>query len=170
METPLIDKKTFNRICRHLPQQNSRKRINDRRVLSGIFWLIKNGASWRQLREFYGKWTTVYSRFKRWSKMGILEKIFHVFAKRVDKKCFVMIDSTYFKVHRTAASMACNDTDRNIGKSRGGLTSKLHLLCNEFGLLIDFLITGGDVHDARAAPDLIKRNKMTGLIADKAYG
>ena len=170
METPLIDMKIFNRIRRHLPPQKSRKRISDRLILSGIFWIIRNGASWRQLPEFYGKWTTVYSRFKRWSKMGILERIFRIFAKRVEKKCFAMIDSTYLKVHRTAASMACSDTDRNIGKSRGGLTSKLHLLCNEFGLPIDFLITGGEVHDVKPAPELIERNKMTGLIADKAYG
>ena len=81
-----------------------------------------------------------------------------------------MIDSTYIKVHRTAASMACSESDRNIGKSRGGLTSKLHLLCNEFGLPIDFLITGGEVHDVKPAPELIARNRMSGLIADKAYG
>lgn len=81
-----------------------------------------------------------------------------------------MIDSTFLKVHRTAASMACSDPERHIGKSRGGLTCKLHLLCNEFGLPIDFMITGGEVHDVKPAPDLISHSKMTGLIADKAYG
>lgn len=170
METPLIDRKKFNRIRRHLPPQKSRRRINDRFVLSAIFWVIATGASWRQVPKFYGKWTTIYSRFKRWSKLGIFEKIFHCFTKRVDKNCFAMIDSTYVKVHRTSASMACKDSIRNIGRSHGGLTTKIHLLCNEYGLPIDFLITGGDVHDVKPAPELIIRNKMKGLIADKAYG
>ena len=170
MKTPLIDRKKFNRIRRHLPPQNSRKRINDRLVLSAIFWVIATGSAWRQLPEFYGKWTTIYSRFKRWSKKGIFKKIFRIFAKRVNKKCYAMIDSTYVKVHRTAASMACSDSIRDLGRSRGGLTTKIHLLCNEYGLPIDFLITVGQVHDVKAAPELISRNKMKGLIADKAYG
>ena len=170
METPLINKKTFNRIRRHLPRQKARKRISDRLVISGIFWVIKTGSAWKQLPEFYGKWTTVYSRFKRWSKAGIFEKIFRIFTKRVNKKCFAMIDSTFSKAHRTAASMACSDVDRNIGRSRGGITTKIHLLCNEYGLPIDFMVTGGEVHDVKLAPDLIARNRMAGLIADKAYG
>lgn len=81
-----------------------------------------------------------------------------------------MIDSTFSKAHRTATSMACSDDDRNIGRSRGGITTKIHLLCNEYGLPIDFMVTGGEVHDVKLAPDLIARNKMAGLIADKAYG
>lgn len=170
METPLIDKKKFNRIRRHLPPQKSRKRVNDRRVLSGIFWMARTGSSWRQLPEFYGNWTTVYSRFKRWSEAGIFEKIFRIFAKRVKKDCHAMIDSTYVKAHRTAASMACKDKDRKIGRSRGGITTKIHFLCNEYGVPLDFLITGGQVSDIKPAPELIERNRMTGLIGDKAYG
>ena len=170
METPLIDRKKFNRIRRHLPPQKSRKRINDRLVLSAIFWVITTGSAWRQVPEFYGKWTTIYSRFKRWSKLGIFEKIFRIFAKRVNKNCYAMIDSTYVKVHRTAASMTYGDDVREIGRSHGGLTRKIHFLCNEYGLPIDFLITGGEVHDVKPAPKLIARNKMMGLIADKAYG
>ncbi len=81
-----------------------------------------------------------------------------------------MIDSTYVKAHRTAASMACNEPIRNISRSHGGLTTKIHLLCNEYGLPIDLLITGGQVHDVKVAPELISRNKMKGLIADKTYG
>lgn len=170
METPLIDRKKFNRIRRHLPPQKSRRRVNDRHVLSAIFWVITTGSSWRQIPEFYGKWTTIYSRFKRWSKIGIFEKIFRTFAKRVNKKCYAMIDSTYVKAHRTSASMACSDSRRNIGRSHGGLTTKIHLLCNEYGLPVDFLITGGEIHDVKPAPALVARNKMSGLIADKAYG
>lgn len=169
METPLIERKKFNRIRRHLPPQKSRRRVNDLYVISAIIWVIHTGSAWRQIPEFYGKWTTIYSRFKRWSKLGIFEKIFRIFAKRVNKKCHAMLDSTYVKAHRTSASMACSESKRNIGRSHGGLTTKIHLLCNEYGLPIDFLITGGEVHDVKPAPELVARNKMIGLIADKAY-
>lgn len=169
METPLIDRKKFNRIRRHLPPQKSRPRVNDRRVLSGIIWIIKTGSAWRHLPEFYGNWKTVYSRFRRWSILGIFEKIFHIFTKRIDKNCIAMVDSTYVKAHRTSASMACQNIDRKIGRSRGGLTTKIHLLCTEHGMPLDFLITGGEASDVKSAPELIARNRLKGLIADKAY-
>lgn len=170
METPLITKKLFNRMRKHLPVQKSRKRISDRKVLSGIFWIILTGSAWRQMPEFFGKWTTIYSRFKRWSKTGIFEKIFKIFAKRVKKRCPSMMDSTYVKAHRTASIGACKDENRNIGTSKGGKTTKIHILCNENGIPFDFLITGGEVHDVKVALDLLGMHPISTLIADKAYG
>ena len=170
MGTPLISKKLFNKIRRHLPVQKYRKRISDRRVISGIIWVILTGSAWRQLPVFYGKWTTVYSRFKRWSKLGIFEKIFRIFAKRINKKCYAMIDSTYIKAQRTASICACKDKDRKIGTSRGGKTTTAHILCNEDGMPFDFMITGGEVHDVKVALKLLGKHPIKGLIADKAYG
>ena len=70
-----------------------------------------------------------------------------------------MIDSTYVKAHRTAASMACKDASRNIGRSHGGLTTKIHLLCNEYDIPIDFFITGGEVHDVNQLLNLSPKIK-----------
>lgn len=81
-----------------------------------------------------------------------------------------MIDSTYTKAHRTASSLACKEKDRKIGRSAGGYTTKIHFLCNEEGLPLDFEITGGEVHDIKMAISLLDENVMEGLIADKAYG
>lgn len=170
METPFISKKLFNRIRRHLPAQKFRKGISDRKVLSGILWVINTGSAWRQMPKIFGKWTTVYSRFRRWSKAGIFERIFKIFAKRVKKRCHAMMDSTYIKAHRTASICACGDEDRKIGISRGGKTTKIHILCNEDGIPFDYLITGGEVHDVKVALELLGRHPITGLIADKAYG
>lgn len=170
METPLITEKEFNRIRKHLPAPGTRKRIDDRYIISGIIWVIKHGASWRQVPEFYGKWTTIYSRFKRWSEKGIFQKIFKYFSSKLKKKCIAMIDSTYTKTHRTAASMASDKQDRKIGRSRGGLTTKIHFLCNDEAKPMDIIITGGEVHDIKVAPELVSRNKMKCLLADKAYG
>ena len=170
METPLISRKIYNRIRRHLPPQKSRRRVNDRLVISGIIWIIFTGSAWRQLPEIYGKWKTVYSRFRRWSKSGLWKEIFRIFAKRVKKRNNCMIDSTYLKAHRTASSCSCEEKDRKIGISKGGKTTKLHLLCNEEGIPFNFLITGGEVSDIKEALNLIDSFPISGLIADKAYG
>jgi transposase len=43
-------------------------RVNDRRVLNGIFWVLRSGAPWRDLPETFGPYTTCYNRFVRWGK------------------------------------------------------------------------------------------------------
>ncbi len=71
-----------------------------------------------------------------------------------------MIESTFAKAHRTASSLAFDGQARELGKSHGGITSKIHLLCNNESKPIDFIITGGQVHDIKIAPKLVSRNKM----------
>jgi transposase len=50
-------------------------RVNDRRVLNGIFWVLRSGAPWRDLPENYGPYTTCYNRFVRWRRAGIWRRI-----------------------------------------------------------------------------------------------
>ena len=82
-----------------------------------------------------------------------------------------MIDSTFSKSHRTSVSMAYDGQPRQIGRSRGGLTTKIHVLCDENRMPIDFCITNGEVHDVKAGYDLVRanRHRIKTLIADKAY-
>lgn len=169
METPLISVKKFNQIRKHLPTPRGRERNDDRVVLSGILWVIRHGVPWRQLPEIYGKWTTVYSRFKRWSEAGIFQKIFYILSRKLYKRYIGMIDSTYVKAHRTASSMAADKKPRLIGRSRGGLTTKIHMLADVDGKPRDVIITGGEVHDSKVAEEIIARNTMKTLLADKAY-
>jgi len=53
-------------------------RVDDRRVLNGIFWVLRSGASWRDLPALYGPRTTCYNRFVRWRRAGIWESIMQV--------------------------------------------------------------------------------------------
>jgi transposase len=50
-------------------------RVDDRRVLNGIFWVLRSGAPWRDLPDCYGPYTTCYNRFNRWRKAGIWDDI-----------------------------------------------------------------------------------------------
>lgn len=164
-----LSAKKFNRIRKLLPPPGPRERMNDLVFLSAVIYIIKNCLPWRLLPKEYGKWTTVYSRFKRWSKIGIFDKIFRCFSAKLKKRWTGMIDSTYTKAHRTAASMAYDGKPRLLGRSHGGITTKIHVLCDENRMPRDLMITGGEVNDAKVATDLIDRNRMKCLIADKAY-
>ena len=50
-------------------------RVDDRRVLNGIFWILRSGSPWRDLPERYGPHTTCYNRFRRWTKAGVWDRI-----------------------------------------------------------------------------------------------
>src|SRR3546814_13363816 len=61
-----------------------------------------NAAHWRDLPDTFGKWTAVHARFRRWSRNGVWEGLFHAMADTPDFE-YVMIDSTISKVHADAS-------------------------------------------------------------------
>ena len=78
------------------------KRVDDRRVLNGIFWVLRSGAPWRGLPERYGPYTTVYNRFNRWRKAGLWDRLMDEITKAYDGNV-QMIDSSIVRVHQHAA-------------------------------------------------------------------
>src|SRR5574337_1017624 len=78
-------------------------RVDDRRVLNGIFWILRSGSPWADLPERYGPPTTVYNRFNRWRKAGIWDKLMDAIIEAHDGKV-QMIDSSIVRVHQQAAA------------------------------------------------------------------
>jgi len=75
---------------------------NNRRVLNGIFWVLRAGAPWRDLPERYGSYTTAYNRFNRWRKAGVWDRFMGAIVKAHDGKV-QMIDSSIVRVHQHAS-------------------------------------------------------------------
>src|SRR5690242_279178 len=103
-------------------------RVNDRRVLNGIFWVLRSGAPWRDLPVNFGPYTTCYNRFVRWRRAGVWAKIMSALAGA-----------------------------QSMGRSRGGLTSKIHALVDTNGLPVRLALTAGEAHDNRLAGKLLSR-------------
>ena len=80
-------------------------RVDDRRVVSGIVYVIRNGLQWKDAPKDYGPHKTLYSRFIRWSRRGVFDRMFARLAHGGQKPERIMIDSTHLKAHRTAASL-----------------------------------------------------------------
>ena len=80
-------------------------RVDDRRVISGIIHVIRNGLMWRDAPAAYGPHKTLYNRFKRWSEAGVFDRIFAELASESEATGTIMIDATHLKAHRTAASL-----------------------------------------------------------------
>ena len=77
-------------------------RTDDRRVLNGIFHILRTGAPWRDLPERYGPYTTCYNRFNRWAKACVWVKVFDALAQRSPQSMH-LIDSSIIRAHQHAA-------------------------------------------------------------------
>ncbi len=95
----------IDRMKPYFPRSHGRTRVDDRRIISGIIHVIRNGLRWRDAPAAYGPAKTIYNRFIRWSRMGVFNKIFAALAAQGGKPNKLMIDATHLKAHRTAASL-----------------------------------------------------------------
>ena len=95
----------LERIEPHFPLSHGMPRVDDRRVVSGIVFVIKNGLRWRDAPKEYGPHKTLYNRFIRWSRMGVFDGIFADLAGQSGAPDRLIVDSTHLKAHRTAASL-----------------------------------------------------------------
>ena len=96
-------------------------RVDDRRVLNGIFWVLRSGAPWRDLPERYGPRTTCYNRFVRWRKAGVWDRLMDAITAAHDGD-IQMIDSTSVRAHQQAATAKKGDA-RSLSRS---ITRRAH--------------------------------------------
>jgi transposase len=96
----------MERLRPFFPKSRGKPRVDDRRVLSGIIHIQRNGLMWRDAPAEHGPHKTLYNRWVRWSRMGVFATIMTEMAVQGQDTEMVMIDATHLKSHRTASSMA----------------------------------------------------------------
>ena len=101
----------------HLPKnQPGARRVDDRRVISGIIHMLKCGGRWADCPSEYGPSTTVYNRWNRWSRRGIWTRILAALTEEGWIAETGQIDSSYIKAHRSAGG--AKRMARPVGKRR----------------------------------------------------
>ncbi len=101
----LLSEAQMRRIEPFFPLSHGVARVDDRRVISGIIFVLRSGLRWRDAPADYGPHKTIYNRFVRWSRLGVFNRIFAELARKGGKPKRLMIDATHLKAHRTAASL-----------------------------------------------------------------
>jgi len=74
---------------------------DNRRFVEGVLWIMRTGAPWRDPPPHFGKWGSVWKRFRRWAVKGVFERIFDELSADPDFE-YALVDGTIIKVHRHA--------------------------------------------------------------------
>jgi transposase len=122
----------------------------------------------RDLPVNYGAPTTRYNRFVRWRRAGVWDQIMEALAAAHDT-AVRMIDTSVVRVHQHGACFAGN-RDQHMGRSRGGLTGKVHAVVDANGLPLRLCLSPGEAHDNRLCRVLLAGlQPKTTVLADRGY-
>ena len=97
-----LNEKQYEKIAKHLPRQRGNVSMSSLQLVNAILYVAENGCKWRALPKSYGNWHTVYTRMSRWSKNGVLQRLFEALKQqsviriKMEAVCW---DHTNIKVH-----------------------------------------------------------------------
>ncbi|MFG2776220.1 IS5 family transposase [Streptomyces sp. NPDC048350] len=169
-----------------------------RQLIDGIRFRVRTGIPWRDVPAEYGPWGRVYDLFRRWQRNGTWQQILAALQARADAKDLITwdinVDSTVCRAHQHAAgarkrgtcrrnrpAVASEPADHGLGRSRGGLTTKLHLAVEQGQKPMSIVITAGQRGDSLQFEVVLGRIRVARLgpgrprvrprrvRADKAY-
>jgi len=127
--------------------------MDGRLFLEAVLWIARTSSPWRDLPPDFGKWNTVFKRYREWVKADVVATIFAAVSDEPDLEC-AMVDgsqgsSPWAGRKRGTASQA-------IGRSRGGWTTKILALTDALGNLVRFTLLPGQRHDSIGVAPLIE--------------
>ena len=133
-----------------------------------MLWIARTGSPWRDLPLFFGNWNTVFKRYRDWVKADIFIRLFEACSAEPDME-YAMVDATIVKVHRHGQGAKGERRAQAIGRSRGGMTTKILALTDALGNLVRFVLLPGHRFDTVGVAPLIAGIAFGALIADKAF-
>jgi len=176
-----ITQEQYQLIADTFPKPRGNVKVSNRQALNGILYILEHGCKWRALPERYGNWHTVYMRMSRWAKSGVLTQVFQRLQQDQLIDLDVLgLDSTTVKVHPDGCGALRKLGPQAIGRSRGGLTTKIHIVAADARTAIIYALSPGQDHDAPHGRELLKKmgppkKEKKGkqlqlfLVADRAY-
>ncbi|CDH03894.1 transposase (fragment) [Xenorhabdus bovienii str. feltiae Moldova] len=137
-------------------------------TFEGILYRMRTGCPWRDVPTEFGKWNTIFKRFNDGSKKAIFNLLFKLLSENTDTE-WLFIDGSIVRAHQHSSGAASVE-DEAMGKSRGGLSTKIHLAVDSYGLPVHFELSGGQTHDIVHAESWVTHSPSSDfVIADKGY-
>jgi transposase len=134
-------------------------------VLSAILWVLRTGAPWRDLPERFGPWSTAWSRFRRWTAVGVWQRVLAALQRDADRDGRLdwtthYVDGTVIRAHQHAAGAVGGQEHEALGRSRGGFSTKVHLRAEGGGKPLVLVLSGGERHESRYVAALLAGGRV----------
>ena len=157
-------------VMQQIPRAWKRDEAALRRFVGAALWVCRTGAPWRDLPGTLGCWASVYHRWRRWCVRGWWELVFEALRPSLPADGLVLIDSTTCKAHRAASGAARSTAEAEaLGRSRGGLCSKLHACVDGAGRILRLIASPGQHSDLRYATALASGIPAHDAALDRGY-
>jgi transposase len=164
----MLNDELWSKLREIMLQHRIYDKSNLRMIVEAMLYRMRVGCPWRDLPADFGCWNSIYQQFNRWSSKNKLMQIFKDLIQQPDLE-WEFIDGSIVKAHQHSAGLA-NKEEQAIGKSVAGNATKIHMAVDACGFPIAFQLTGGEVHDAKIAPEFIKNLPVADYtIADRGY-
>jgi transposase len=138
-------------------------------VLESILFVLTEGCSWRAIDRPQARWNSVYQYFRRWCHRGTLQKVLTQFGPELAPG-WHFVDSTHVKVHADGSNPAGGQASQAMGRTKGGLNTKIHAVVNARSQPIVIALSSGNEADISLAAELTDcLLQDSTLIGDKAY-
>ena len=171
-----ITEAQYKRIAPIFPVQRGNVSLSNLQVLNAILYVAEQGCKWRGLPPRFGNWHTVYTRMNRWSKKGVLDRVFDYLQTRADGAH--QAGGGFSGQHDRQGSSRWDrcvkkNGPQSIGKSRGSWTTKIHMVAADARTAVTFSLSPGQAHDAPEGRKLLEGLGLEGrnpyLLMDRAY-
>jgi transposase len=157
-------------VMQQIPLAWKRDEAALRRFVEAVLWICRTGAPWRDLPETLGAWSSVYHRWRRWCLRGWWELVFEALRPSLPADGLLLLDSTTCKAHRAASGAAHSTAAAEaLGRSRGGLCSKLHACADGAGRVLRLIASPGNHADLRYATALASDIPACDAALDRGY-
>lgn len=157
-------------VMQQIPRAWKRDERALRRFVEAALWIGRTGAPWRDLPDVLGCWASAYHRWRRWCVRGWWELVFEALRPNLPADGLLLLDSTTCKAHRTASGAARSTAAAEaLGRSRGGLCSKLHVCADGAGRILRLIASPGQHSDLRHAAALASGIPACDAALDRGY-
>lgn len=136
-------------------------------MIEAMLYVLRTGCPWRDAPGYFGPWSSVYTRWRRWCRAGVWAQILDVLAQRA-KGALRHVDASHIKVHQDAANPAGGQQNQAMGRTKGGLNTKLTALVDGKGRALELTLAPGQQADVKAIEQIIIPAGVQ-LVADKGY-
>jgi transposase len=137
-------------------------------VLRGILTVLSQGCKWRAIDSAEASWNSIYQYYRDWSRRGLWAELFAIVEPNL-KGRRRFLDATHIKVHRCASNPPGGQGGQALGRTKGGMNTKLHAVVDEAGQAVSLFLSAGNDADISHAQTLLEQIPARMVVADKGY-